>query len=225
MPPKGTNRKPTWSANGPDGIQLFRDFYFGKYPKGTPATVAFEDPTRNYHVYSREGFYRHVKATVNKVDTYKEFGTGLPEAFLEKLNLDNPPSPEECEPKLRNEEEASDDEDEDEDYSNSDRDDSSVESFDSESFLGRLKISDNNDKGTTINNKKPATTIMTRKKEDRNTSTDSVPIKSFSITSNPPPFLTPVLVECCGGNLSGTVPMLGGVEYEFYIADDLKSDV
>ena len=187
--------------------------------------MAFEDPTRNYSVYSREGFYRHVKATVNKVDTYKEFGTGLTEAFLEKLDLDNQPSPEECEPKLRNEEESSDDEDEDDDYSNSNRDDSSVESFESESFLGRLKISDNNDKGTTINNKKPAPAIMTRKKDNRNASTETLPIKSFTTTSSTPPFLTPVLVECCGGNLSGTVPMLGGVEYEFYIADDLKSVV
>ena len=88
MPPKSNNKKPTWSANGPDGIQLFRDIFFGKYPKDTPATLVFDDPTRNYGQYSKEGFYRHLKATINKVDTYKEFGTGVSAALLHKLELD-----------------------------------------------------------------------------------------------------------------------------------------
>ena len=233
MPPKGQNKKPTWSATGPDGIQLFRDFYFSKYPKETPPTLIFEDPTRNYNVYNKEGFYRHIKATINKVDTYKEFGTGVAPALLVKLDLNNPPSPEECEPKLSNEDDTSDedDEDEDEDYDNSDKDDLSLESFESESFLGRLQISDNNNnstkKATSSTIKKvPATATMTRKKDERNKASESLPIRSFTTTaSSSTPFLTPVLVECGGGNLSGTVPMLGGVEYEFYIADDGKSVV
>jgi hypothetical protein len=40
--------RPTWSATGDHAVQLFRDIYFEKYPRGTPASTAYQDKGRPY---------------------------------------------------------------------------------------------------------------------------------------------------------------------------------
>jgi hypothetical protein len=88
-------RRPTWSAEGLDAAQLFRDIYFGKYPDGTKVSEVYEDEERPYRRYNRDGFYRQYKKFLEKVETYKTFGTGLSETFRHKVKLNKPPGPEE----------------------------------------------------------------------------------------------------------------------------------
>jgi hypothetical protein len=91
-----TATRPVWKQFGDDAAQLFRDFYFEKYPITTSAATVFGDLSRPYRFYNKTSFYKHLKTTINRVKTFKEFGTGVDnELFLRKLRLDQVPSSEE----------------------------------------------------------------------------------------------------------------------------------
>lgn len=58
-----------WSSTGDHAVQLFRDIYFDKYPKGTPTLIIYHDPDCQYSLYNKEGFYRHYKQFVETITT------------------------------------------------------------------------------------------------------------------------------------------------------------
>jgi hypothetical protein len=87
---------PVWNANSEDAAQLFRDFYFEKYPANITPLEVHADPDRPYRFYNVKSFYTHVASIKNRVLTYKQFGTGLEnEEFVKKLRLKEKPTPEE----------------------------------------------------------------------------------------------------------------------------------
>ena len=65
-----------WSSQGDDAVQLFRDFYFGKYDHRTQPTDIHGNPTHNYQQYNKSLFTKMVKGFRNLVSTYKALGTG-----------------------------------------------------------------------------------------------------------------------------------------------------
>jgi hypothetical protein len=92
------NNKATivWKTYGDDAAQLFRDFYFEKYPYNISPKDVHADPDRPYRFYNARSFYTHVATCKNRVLTYKQLGTGLNnEAFVKKLRLHQKPTPEE----------------------------------------------------------------------------------------------------------------------------------
>jgi hypothetical protein len=86
-------RCPTWSANGNDAAQLFREYRFGKYNNKTHYTEIHKDPSRNYKVYSDNSFFGHCKMMSNSFLQWQYLGTGLDTIrFRALVDLDTPPS-------------------------------------------------------------------------------------------------------------------------------------
>jgi len=81
-----------WKKDNELAAQLFRDFYFGRYDANTQVTDIFSDPSREYSKLSKGSFYKHVKSTRERVNTFKSFGTGLDEKFRDLVKLNSPPS-------------------------------------------------------------------------------------------------------------------------------------
>ena len=89
-----------WRKYGPHAAQLFRDIYFKKYtPKEDDkfdVDTIFNDPIRDYDSLSRGSFYQHVEEIADRVQTYREKGTGLgTQEFRELVNIRKLPPPEE----------------------------------------------------------------------------------------------------------------------------------
>jgi hypothetical protein len=214
------DRRPAWSAEGTDAVQLFRDIYFGKYPAGTKVGEVYEDQSRTYWRYNRDGFYRHYKKLCEKVETYRTFGTGLKEAFRHNLKLNKPPAPEDREPAIkqivfsdtyRN----NDDEEESDDSSFEDDEGDlsvSLQSFESESFLGMAR------KQAPTQSRVATPTIAAA--AAATTPTPKVKKVNLVSQSNEVPLFCPQLIECTGGVLAGYLPIYTGVDYEFSISED-----
>jgi hypothetical protein len=207
-----SGKRPVWSKDNDDAVQLFRDIYFEKYPTGTRATVVYNDPKRSYGKYNKDGFARHFKSTLEKVSTFKTFGTGLSESFRHRCRLNVRPEPEDraskiTEKKHGEDNKESDDED-DESYDDSGEEDVTlVSELDDESFVESIK---NKTKKSTVPIAKKAVTTPVATSMPREAVTNEVPL------------LSPQLVNCQGGVLAGYVPLFTGVEYEFSIADNRK---
>lgn len=205
--PRNPN-KPVWSATGDHAAQLFRDIYFNKYPVGTPPSVVFEDPDRPYSKYSKEGFYKQYKSSIEKVNTFRTFGTGLKETFRAKCRLNNLPTEEER-GAVFGTDQLSDvyNSEEDEDYNDtgSQGEDITLAGFEVESLLGNLEIEDK---------KKPK---KARKKKNENNNRELLELLIMSDS-----LISPRLTECSGGNIAGTVPLLTGFDYELTIAENCR---
>lgn len=170
------DEKLTWSSYGVDAAQLFRDFFFEKYPMDISPGLVHSDPDRPYRFYQKTSFYTHVKTTKKKVETYKTFQTGINnEAFKKKLRLGEEPDDIERGSKLKNKAKPATkakkgkkkaasirvDLDEDEDEENDEEDESfrpgkeeddiTLAGFEIESFLGNLKIRDSDENEEDIN--------------------------------------------------------------------------
>jgi hypothetical protein len=184
-----SGKRPVWSKDNDDAVQLFRDIYFEKYPTGTRATVVYNDPKRSYGKYNKDGFARHFKSTLEKVSTFKTFGTGLSESFRHRCRLNVRPDPEDraskiTEKKHGEDNKESDDED-DESYDDSGEEDVTlVSELDDESFVESIK---NKTKKSTVPIAKKAVTTPVATSMPREAVTNEVPL------------LSPQLVNCQGG--------------------------
>jgi hypothetical protein len=82
-----------WESYGDDSATLFRDFYFGKYDhKNYHAKSIHATPNRPYKHYLYKNFHSNLGTVVNRVISYKEFGTGLPDDYRTKLRLHEKPT-------------------------------------------------------------------------------------------------------------------------------------
>ena len=87
---------PVWQAKGTDAVQLFRDFFFGRFGDTTACLDIYEDRERSYRFYNKNAFYRHVKKCKEQVSTYKKFKTGLGDpVFKRAVRLNEPPNDQE----------------------------------------------------------------------------------------------------------------------------------
>ena len=139
MPRKAKKSKLTWNRDGPVAAQLFRDFYFKKYqPDPTTgkfsANEIYRDPDRPYSGLNQTSFPSHINSTWERVQTYRDQGTGLgSEKFRKLVRLHEPPQPEDRAPKVQDEDgDKDEDEDEDEDEDDSDYEDDGEEDVDLE---------------------------------------------------------------------------------------------
>ena len=118
-----TSSKVSWKKNGPVAAQLFRDFYFGKFKDTTPVAEIHTCPNRPYNQLNLNTFYKHVRATKNRVQNYKSLGTGLDnEEFLLLIRLNEPPSKEDQAPTFENLDSKEEAEDDDSAYTLGDED-------------------------------------------------------------------------------------------------------
>ena len=97
-----------WKKSGAIAAQLFRDIFFGKYqrrPDGKfDLNEIFNDPSRPYRTLTKNSFYKHIEEIADRVDAYKQDGSGLQtEAFRRLCRLHDPPPPEDRAPIEANE--------------------------------------------------------------------------------------------------------------------------
>ena len=129
---KATKSKLTWKRDGPVAAQLFRDLYFKKYrpnPNGEfNVNEIYRDPTRQYQGLNQSTFKGHITSTWERVQNYRDQGTGLgSEKFRKLIRLHEPPEPEDQQPVHHGES------DQDSSYNDNDEEDISLEGFESDS--------------------------------------------------------------------------------------------
>jgi hypothetical protein len=219
------SRRPVWKQFGDDAAQLFRDFYFGKYPETIEPSKVYIDPQRPYRFYNKTSFYKHVKSIRNRVRTFKEFGTGVDnEPFLQKLRLHEEPSPEERKPTgLLVSHENNDDNynsEDDETYKTSDGNEEDIdlpEAFEIESFLGNLSIQEEDWPRT----KGVGGSIVDKKYRNKEQNR-----KMNAGTENSPDFNNDLgvkyLVQLPDGRLCALVYLPSGFDGYFMISEDGK---
>lgn len=200
---------PTWSANGADAAQLFRDLYFGKYPASTNVLVVHQDPCRPYRLYNKNGFYKHYKNVKERVETFKTFGTGLNNSkFKEKLRLHEAPTAEERGSNVEPRGSEESDEDDETYRTGLENEDVTLGGFEVESFLGLLSLDDDEVKGGKKGKRKSGEAEMVRV------------VSSFGNEIG-----LQILVQCPDGRLAGFVSLPSGFDGTFLISDDGKSVV
>ena len=156
---KAKKSKLTWRKDGPVAAQLFRDLYFKKYQLN-PITGKFNvneiyrDPTRPYHNINQTSFPSHLANTWERVQNYRDQGTGLgSEKFRLLVRLHEPPNPEDKAPA----EEA--ESDEDSSYKDEGEEDIDLEGAESDSGVSEAnaegQIEDNKYKMSSFDKKTP----------------------------------------------------------------------
>ena len=91
-PKTSKNGTRVWVKGGDAHVQLFRDFYFGRYKATTKSTKIYKDPERDYRLYNAQTISRKVTEIRKHAATFRELGTGLEDAaFRDRLRLHQPP--------------------------------------------------------------------------------------------------------------------------------------
>ena len=141
MPRTAKKSKASWRRDGPIAAQLFRDLYFKKY-QINPSTGKFNvneiyrDPTRPYHNLNQTSFPPHLQSTWERVQSYRDQGTGLgSEKFKTLVRLHEPPQPEDQGPSSADNGE----EEDDSEYENESEDDVDLKGVDSDSGVSEAK--------------------------------------------------------------------------------------
>eukprot|EP00977_Amphora_coffeiformis_P026437 scaffold26354_cov205-Amphora_coffeaeformis.AAC.1 len=173
MPRKAQKSKLTWSKDGPVAAQLFRDLYFKKY-QIDPTTGKFNineiyrDPTRPFKDLNQTSFPKHVTSTWERVQAYRDQGTGLgSEKFRTLVRLHEPPQPEDQAP-------ASDIFEEEEDSAYQDEDEDDIDLFGFESDSGCSEANANGE----------IKDVLTKDMSDKNTPKKSAPVKPIIVDNS-----------------------------------------
>ena len=177
MPPSSS--KVSWKKNGPVAAQLFRDFYFKKFKDTTPVAEIHSCPNRPYNQLNINTFYKHVRATKDRVRNYRTLGTGLDnEEFVLLVRLNDPPAKEDQGPTVEDilgdkKEDPEDEDDEDFTLGDFDTDDEAEEDCTLESALRDLNL--NGGKIIDVSIPTPKQPTLDKKKETKQTTSRMAP--------------------------------------------------